>query len=111
MTVLRALSWAVVLGMIGAILYGFTNGGFGADASAIWALPWGKVTLIDLYAGLAMFGAWVALRETRRSRIVLWWVALVTLGNLAAGVYLLRALHTATDTTELLVGEVVPTRS
>jgi cytochrome b561 len=101
----RIVGWGVALAMAGAIIYGFINGGFGDDASTIWSLPWGKVTLIDLYAGLALFAAWIAVRETSRIRIALWWVALVVLGNFAAGVYLVRAAMLAGDTRELLTGE------
>ena len=91
--------------MAGAIVYGLVSGGFADDGSAIWALPWGKVSLIDLYAGLVMFGAWIAVRETSRARIALWWVALVVLGNFAAGVYLVRAAMLADNTRELLMGQ------
>ncbi len=95
---------AVVVAMAAAIVFGFVNGDFGSDASEIWRLPWGKVTLIDLYAGLVIFGSWVAVREASPVTISLWWVALLTLGNLAAGAYLLRALFGAEDTNELLTG-------
>jgi hypothetical protein len=91
--------------MAGAIVYGFANGDFGDNASAIWVLPWGKVSLIDLYAGLLLFGGWISIRETSRTRTILWWVALAVLGNLAAGIYLGRALLRAETTTELLTGE------
>jgi hypothetical protein len=104
MTAIRILGWAVTAVMVVAIVYGFANGEFGAEASAIWALPWGKVSLIDLYAGLAIFGGWIALRESSPFRIVLWWAALAVLGNLAAGVYLVWAMLTVTDTVELLTG-------
>jgi cytochrome b561 len=101
----RTIGWLTALAMTGAIVYGFVNGGFGDDASAIWALPWGKVSIIDLYAGLVIFGAWIALRESNRARIALWWVALVVLGNFAAGIYLVRAAMLADSTRQLLLGE------
>jgi hypothetical protein len=104
MTGIRILTWVVVVAMTSAIMFGFVNGDFGSDASAIWGLPWGKVTLIDLYAGLVIFGAWVAVREASPVTTSLWWVALLTLGNLAAGAYLLRALFDAEDANELLTG-------
>lgn len=93
------------MAMAGAIVYGFVNGGFSDDASAIWALPWGRVSLVDLYAGLVIFGAWIGVRESSRARIALWWAALVVLGNFAAGVYLVRAAMLAGDTRELLMGQ------
>jgi cytochrome b561 len=100
----RILAWTVVLAMAGAIIYGFANGNFGSNGSAIWALPWGKVSLIDLYAGLLLFAGWIWIRETAKPRIVLWWVALVVLGNLAAGIYVVAASLKAETTTELLTG-------
>jgi hypothetical protein len=105
MTATRALAWAVVTVMTATIVFGLANGGFGDDAAAIWGLPWGKVTLVDLYAGLAIFGAWIALRESRPLRVGIWWVALITLGNLAAGVYLVKASLDARTVTELLTGK------
>ena len=105
MNTARIVGWAAVLAMAGALIYGFLSGGFGDDASAIWALPWGKVTLIDLYAGLLIFGAWIAVREASRVRIALWWAALTVLGNFAAGVYLVRAAMLSSSPRELLMGD------
>lgn len=68
---IRIVAWAVVIAMAAAIVYGFANGNFGDNVSEIWALPWGKVSLIELYAGLALFGAWVAVRETSRGKTAL----------------------------------------
>ena len=96
--------------MVGAITYGLAGGGFSDEASAIWALPWGKVMLIDLYAGLAIFGAWIAVRERRALPVALWWCGLVVLGNLAAGAYLVSALRGSDDTTDLLLGRSATSR-
>lgn len=101
----RIVGWLATLAMAAAIIYGFANGEFGDQGSAIWALEWGKVTLIDLYVGLAIFGAWVALRESSWVRIALWWAALVVLGNFAAGVYVVRTAMTSENVNELLLGE------
>jgi hypothetical protein len=105
MIAVRVIGWGTALAMTGAIIYGVSSGGFGDDASAIWALPWGRVSLIDLYAGLVIFGAWIAVRETNRARIALWWLALAVLGNFAAGVYLVTAAMLAADMRELLMGK------
>lgn len=110
MRTMRILAGVTVVAMVAAIAYGFANGGFSEEASSIWALPWGKVTLIDLYAGLVLFGAWIAFRERRASLVVLWWLALVVLGNLAAGVYLVVALHGSDDTSDLLLGRFAASR-
>ncbi len=88
-----------------AVAMGFLSGGFVDEGSAIWALAWGKVTLIDLYVGLVFFGVWVSIRERRLLMVVLWWAGLVVLGNLAAALYLVFASFKSSTVHELLTGE------
>jgi hypothetical protein len=90
--------------MLGTIISGFVSGDFGAEGSAILGLPWGRVALIDLYVGLAIFGAWLAYREKSPAVVGLWWIALAVLGNLAAAGYLVRASWGSDDIPELLTG-------
>lgn len=52
---------------------------------------WGITTLVDLYIGLFVVGAWIAYRERSAWRSVLWWIALCLTGNLTTVVYLLLA--------------------
>lgn len=104
MRLVRALAVAVTLVMVGAIAFGAAAGDFAADASSIWSLAWGKVTVVDLYLGLVIFGAWVYIREKRMGQVILWWLALLALGNLVAGIYLLKVSFTSRDVPELLSG-------
>ncbi len=104
MNSLRVVSWLVIAAMVVSIGFAASSGNFGDEGSQIWGLAWGKVTLIDLYAGLVIFAAWVAYREARRGVVAIWWLALATLGNLAAGVYLVLALRRADDIEGLLRG-------
>lgn len=90
--------------MVAAIAFGFSSGDFSAEGAEIWALAWGKVTLIDLYVGLLLFGVWVALREGRWQRVVLWALLLVVLGNLAAALYLAISAFNSSNPRELLLG-------
>ena len=102
---IRILSWLVIAAMVLSIAYAFTAGSFTEQASSIGGLAWGKVTLIDLYAGFAIFGAWIAVREPSRLRVAFWWAALAVLGNLTAGAYLVLALRRANNIDELLRGD------
>lgn len=104
MVPIRVFSVVAVLVMAGVIAFGFVSGDFTSEGSQIWVLAWGKVTLVDLYVGLAIFGVWVAVRERRIVSTVIWWIALVVLGNLAAAVYLAWAAFTSADARELLLG-------
>lgn len=108
MIAIRTISVVAVVSMVAAISYGFLTGSFFDDGSAIWALPWGRVTLIDLYVGLAIFALWVAIREARMSIKFFWWVGLVVLGNLAAAIYLMLASFSSANYRELLLGKHRP---
>lgn len=104
MVVVRVVSVLALLVMVGAISFGLASGDFGAEGSKILGLAWGKVTLIDLYVGLALFGMWVAFRERSVLPTIMWWVLLVVMGNLAAAAYLTIAAFRSDDMGELLTG-------
>lgn len=104
MITVRVLSLALVALMVAVIVVGFVSGDFSKEGSEILGLTWGRVTLIDLYVGLAIFGIWVAFRERSWSRTLVWTLALVILGNLAAAVYVARAAFSSPDATTLLLG-------
>lgn len=104
MRIVRVISVALTIVMLATIVYGLVSGDFGGEGSELLALPWGRVTLVDLYVGLAIFGIWVAVRETRWPARFGWWVALLALGNLAAAAYLMVASFTSDDPDELMFG-------
>lgn len=104
MLAVRIISLLGVVVMLAIIVFGFASGDFSAEGADILRLPWGKVTLVDLYVGLALFGIWVAYRERSWLRRGLWWVLLMVLGNLAAALYLAWAAFNSRDSGELLLG-------
>jgi len=54
---------------------------------------WTIATLIDAYYGFLTFYAWVFYKEARWDARVLWFLAIMGLGNMAMAVYVLRELH------------------
>jgi len=55
-------------------------------------MPWGIVSLVDLYVGFTLFSAWVIYREKSLPVAILWIVAVMTLGALAISLYAFLAL-------------------
>jgi uncharacterized protein DUF1475 len=53
---------------------------------------WTIATLIDAYYGFVTFYVWVLWKETRALPRVLWFVAIMALGNIAMSAYVLRQL-------------------
>ena len=78
--------------MIAMIMLAVWQGDFRAEGRLLLALPWGKVTLVDLYMGFLLFGGWIWYRENHPVTSSIWLVLLLMLGNVAAGVYVLIAL-------------------
>ena len=53
---------------------------------------WTIATLIDAYYGFITFFVWVLWKETRALPRILWFVAIMALGNIAMSAYVLRQL-------------------
>ncbi|MFO7549170.1 MAG: DUF1475 family protein [Acidimicrobiia bacterium] len=106
LTGIRVLAALVAAAMAGAIAYGFAAGDFVEEGRAILDLAWGKVTLIDLYAGLTLIGAWIVARERSLVRALPWLAGLFVLGSLAVAVYVLVSSIRANNLRSLLLGTV-----
>jgi hypothetical protein len=96
--------------MAATIAYGLAAGSFSDEGGTILDLAWGRVTLIDLYVGLALLGGWIVLRE-RSWRAMPWLVALVFLGNLASALYAFIAAMRTESPVEFLTGRAPTDRA
>jgi hypothetical protein len=56
------------------------------------AHPWFIATLFDAYWAFITFFVWVAWKESTLAARVLWFVAILALGNIAMAIYMLREL-------------------
>lgn len=92
MQTIRIAAVLAAVAMVAVIAYGIASGGFTDDAAALWALPWGRVTLVDLAAGFVVVGAIIVVRERDPFRWLPWLVGLLVLGNLVTALYVLYAL-------------------
>jgi uncharacterized membrane protein YczE len=62
------------------------------DAGHILKEPWVVATLWDAYCGFITFFVWVCYKETKWWARILWFVLIMTLGNIAMAVYVLIQL-------------------
>lgn len=93
---MRWVRGAALLGitaMAAAITAGVVAGGILEDFSAVWAIPWGRVGLVDLFVGLGVAIVLVVWRERDPRRWVPWTIGILALGNLATAAYVLWALR------------------
>ena len=62
------------------------------DAGYLFAERWFVATFFDAYFGFITFYAWVVYRESSVVARVLWFVAIMALGNMAMAIYVLLQL-------------------
>lgn len=103
MTALRRLGIVGAIAMAAALVYGFGWGGGWSAVGALLEAPWFVVSLVDVYVGFALVGAWILLRERSPLVATAWIVAIMLLGNLVACLYLLRAIAGSSGSIERLM--------
>ena len=93
MKISKLIALLGLLAMSAALVYGFTIGDFFADGALIVANPWGIVSLVDLYTGFALFGAWIYYREANKLIALVLIAILMVLGFWLASLYALIQLY------------------
>jgi hypothetical protein len=81
-----------VLAMASVLIYGFTVGDFGGEGQLLLSMPWGIVSLVDVYIGFILFSGWIIYREKSLVRSIVWVILVMILGNFTASLYVLIAL-------------------
>jgi len=95
MKVAKAIALLGLLAMTAVLIYGFTVGNFGGEGKQLLSMPWGIVSLVDLYVGFVLFSGWIVYREKSVFRSVVWVVLMMVLGFWTASLYTLLALQTS----------------
>jgi hypothetical protein len=95
MKIAKIISLLGLLAMTGILLYGFTMGDFSSEGTRLLAMPWGIVSLVDLYVGFSLFSCWIVYREKSALRSIVWVVLMMTLGFWAGAFYTFIALQTS----------------
>jgi len=95
MKIAKIISLLGVLAMTAVLIYGFTIGDFSGEGSQLLSMPWGIVSLVDLYVGFTLFSMWIIYREKSLPTAILWTIAMMTLGFFAGSLYAFLALQTS----------------
>jgi hypothetical protein len=84
-----------VAAMGAALIYAFTQGDFSAEGAQLLSMPWGIVSLVDLYVGFALFSGWIIYREESLVRALVWVFFVMVLGFFAASLYAFVSLRSS----------------
>jgi hypothetical protein len=95
MKIAKGIALLGLLAMTVVLIYGFTVGNFAEEGKQLLSMPWGIVSLVDLYVGFVFFSGWIVYREKSALRSVVWVVLMMILGFWTASLYTLIALQTS----------------
>jgi hypothetical protein len=95
MKIAKGLALLGLLAMTVVLIYGFTVGDFAAEGRRLLSMPWGIVSLVDLYVGFTLFSCWIVYRERSLARAVVWVTLMMVLGFFTASLYTFIALQTS----------------
>lgn len=93
MKLAKVISLLGLLAMIAVLIYGFTVGDFGTEGARLLAMPWGIVSLVDLYVGFILFSCWIVYREQALLPSIFWVVLMMVLGFWTGALYTFLALQ------------------
>ena len=90
MTITKVIAYLITIAMVSTIFWAQNQ--VSVFDSIIPSLPWGVVSLVDLYAGFILVGIWIFYKEKTISALV-WIFFLMTLGNLTTAIYVIYSLN------------------
>lgn len=92
MKIAKLIALMGLVAMSAVLIYGFAVGDFSGEGSELLAMPWGIVSMVDLYVGFILFSGWIVYREGLSVRSLIWVVLMMVLGFWAGSLYVLIAL-------------------
>jgi hypothetical protein len=95
MKIAKIISFLGILAMTVVLIYGFTVGNFSREGSQLLSMPWGIVSLVDLYTGFILFSMWIIYREKSLPIAIVWTIAMMVLGFFTGALYTFIALQTS----------------
>ncbi|NNE37007.1 MAG: DUF1475 family protein [Gammaproteobacteria bacterium] len=74
------------------ILLAISHGNLAVEGPLLLDMPWGFLSLVDIYTGLIVISYWVAWRENSIFKSLPWIIMLMFLGNMGTCLYMLKCL-------------------
>lgn len=90
--ILKALFALIFVGMLSLVITASVDQSMSEAVGKMWPNWWFKATLADAYFGFLTFFVWVAYKELRLWRKLVWFASIMLLGNLAISLYILLEL-------------------
>ena len=95
MKLAKCVALVGLIAMTAVLVYAFSSGNLSQEGSVLLGMPWGIVSLVDLYVGFMLFSGWIVYREQSLLRSVIWVVLMMVLGFWTARLCVFIALQTS----------------
>ena len=95
MKIAKAVALLGVIAMSLALANGFINGDFSGEGSVLLGMPWGIISLVDLYVGFTLFSGWIIYREGWTLKAGIWVFLMMVLGFFTGALYAFLALQSS----------------
>ena len=90
MTITKLISYFITVSMAGVIIW--AQGEISIFDSPIVGMPWGIVSLVDLYSGFILFSIWIFYKE-RVAPAIIWTFFVMTLGSFTIALYIIYSIR------------------
>jgi len=95
MKIVKGIAWVGLLAMTGILIFAFTQGNFVEEGKKLLSMPWGIVSLVDLYVGFILFSCWIVYREKSLLLSIIWVFLMMVLGFFTGALYTLITLNSS----------------
>ncbi|MBU3161181.1 DUF1475 domain-containing protein [Clostridium frigoris] len=86
--------------MMGMLIYGFTIGDFTQEGKILLGMPWGQISLVDIYIEFIIVCSWIVYRENNASKSLIWVLLVLTLGSMISCLYIFLAFNSSNENWE-----------
>ena len=93
MKIAKLIALGGMVAMTVVLIYALVYGDFFTEGSELLTMPWGIVSLVDLYVGFTLFSCWIVFREKALLPSVIWVVLMMVLGFWTGALYTFLALQ------------------
>jgi hypothetical protein len=104
MMAIRVFATILTAVLFVAIGISVATGNISVEGRWILENPWGRMSLLDIYGGVALLAGWVVLREKHPWSVVLWLPLFVVLGHAGTALYASIAAYRSDDIRHFLLG-------
>ena len=89
----KIISFIGFLVMLSMLIYGFTIGSFTCEGKILLGMPWGQISLVDIYIEFIIVSAWVVHRENNAIKSLIWVLLILTFGSMISCLYIFIAFN------------------